>query len=277
MGVEGDVLAVPQLLRRGPDRSPRRRRPRPRRGPGRGPRRSGRRRNSTRRSRGAPPQYSGKASRSTRPLRALTRRKGPVPTGRSLPGPSSLRGTLDREEGLGQRRQQCGVGAVEGDLHHVRADALGPSRKRPLPAEVLHVAHHRVGVERSAVVEDDPLAQGEGPGALVPGGPGRGQGALRPQGAGAQADERLTDAGDDLRAHQVGGPVGLEAHRLGQGADDEGVGVSPGRGGQERDREEQCGDHATILPGCRPGHRTDRRRGGPRGPPRFGCRRGVRV
>ena len=60
---------------------------------------SGKRRKRRRRTRGAPAQCSSKAVSSTRPGRALARRKGPVPTGSSLPGPCRRRGLCMAKKG----------------------------------------------------------------------------------------------------------------------------------------------------------------------------------
>ena len=54
---------------------------------------------TTRLSRGAPAQCSGNASRTTRPGFASSIPKGPVPTGSSLPGPSSRRGLWIAKKG----------------------------------------------------------------------------------------------------------------------------------------------------------------------------------
>ncbi len=148
-------------------------------------------------------------------------------------------GALDREEGLRERRQERRVRPVEGDLDHVGAHAQGAPREAELRAQVLEVRGDRGGVERRAVVERDPLAQGQGPDALVGGGPGGGEHSFRAQRAGPQPHQRLAHVADDLGGHEVGRPVRRQARRIAERADDDRV---DGRQRHERG-EDQRGDH----------------------------------
>ena len=151
---------------------------------------------------------------------------------------------LERVEGLGERGQEARVRPVEGELHDEGADALGPSREGPLPPQMLDVPHHRVGVERRAVVEDDALAQGEGPDALVERRPGDGEGAFRLQGARADPHERVAHVGHDLGREDVGRPVGLERVGIGQRSHDDLARARRQRRGEKEGAQHQRGRRA---------------------------------
>ena len=165
---------------------------------------------------------------------------------RRVSGEGELARALDHELRLRQRRQQRGVGALERDLHQVRAESHGSAGEAALASQVLEVRHDRVRVERRAVLEADSLAQREGPDPLVGRRPGGRQHALGVQRPGAHAHQRLAHVGEDLEGHDVVRAVRVERRRVGQRADHE-----LGRRGREREGEDeraQCGRPARGRP-----------------------------
>ena len=236
--VEGERRARRAAGPPGPGRSPRRRPPRRRRGPARGP---PRRRNGGRRAaagEGRRPSARRRPTSSTRPGRAESRRNGPVPTGSSLPGPARRLGLCMAKKGWESVERRAAFGRSS-----VIWTRWGPTRSaRPGKARsrrrCSRLRDDGVRVEGGAVLEAHVLAQGERPDALVGAGPGRGEDALGAERAGPDADERLAHAGHDLRRHDVGGLVRLEAGGVGEGAHDEGV-RRHGReqGGEEKGRQ----------------------------------------